>query len=334
MAEREKEVQLAGKIGKELLSQTEKLNEANKALEEERIRLIHENQEMRNREAAALRLLESLKQLADEKAAENEVLNEKLGTVASLGLDQTMRQLKADAARFERALEEEKEKYRILLEDYNDLQAKEEILRSQLREAETFTATLETTSEALKKDKIRLINAEEKAERLEKENILLTEQLEEEKSKRLTEEKACEALRQDLRVQSKSFKRACDERMAKEAEKFELQKQLEDLKESCAQELEKLRIELRSSRQMTEQARAELAQSKTEKKKFQEQCLSLAKENQKLYHEQEENQVSSITSLFFEILNFPKNFLDEARRAVRRLQLEMEENHAFGHVKY
>eukprot|EP00008_Paramoeba_atlantica_P010239 CAMPEP_0201489580 /NCGR_PEP_ID=MMETSP0151_2-20130828/22891_1 /ASSEMBLY_ACC=CAM_ASM_000257 /TAXON_ID=200890 /ORGANISM="Paramoeba atlantica, Strain 621/1 / CCAP 1560/9" /LENGTH=493 /DNA_ID=CAMNT_0047875213 /DNA_START=73 /DNA_END=1554 /DNA_ORIENTATION=- len=310
LAKRDEDAQLAGKIGKELLQQNEKSNEIIHALENERARHIDDIQKLKDREAAAIRLMENLKAVADEKTAELEKIHEKMGAFASLGLDQAMKQMKAEISKADRQMEQERERYNALLEDYHELQAKEDVLRSQLREAESFTATLETTSDALKRDKERLIVAEEKNERIERENRMLKEEIYELRNQKAIEEDAVKALKKEVQVQSKSGKMISNQKISLEAEKCDLKRQLDELRQNHQSELQRKANELRAARRDFEGQRNELNQIMTEKKKLSEHCLSLARENQALYKQQEEHQI----------------FLDEARRTVKRLQFEMEQS--------
>ena len=163
LAQREEELQLAGTFGKQLLQQSEASNETIQALQ--------------NEKATNLNEMEDLKH-------ELEVMRERMGTFASLGLDQAMKKLKDEVARSEKQIQNEKERYRTLQEDHHELQVKEEVLRSQLREAESFTAALQSTTGSLKESKEKLRQSEDVLEKIERENRHLREEMEEMKSKK------------------------------------------------------------------------------------------------------------------------------------------------------
>jgi len=296
---------LAGRFGKELLLQTEKANAIIVSLEKERTELLDQNRSLQS--SSSVSIISSLKESLDVKTQELEELREQL---KAPGIEEIILHMRADLAKSERLLEEERRKYRQLFEEFSELQARDELCQAQLRESENFITTLQSTSEILKKDNQQYLHFEEKIDLLTKENRKLQDEVDELKGQKGTLDKFCADLKQEVSQQLRLVKRLSDEKDGIEKERNELSQQIREMKNVQGSDAQKRISDLKTIKEELEKTRAEVSAIKKEKKMLEDHCISLTKENQVLYKEKEEN----------------KAFLDEAQQTVKRLQSAMEEN--------
>jgi len=284
LAQKEKELQLAGTFGKQLLQQSEANNVTIQGLQ-------NENEDLK---------------------AELEAMKEKMGTFASLGLDQAMQKLKDEVARAEKQIQAEKERYNALQEEKRELVVKEEVLRSQLREAEAFTASLQNASGSLKESQEQLRRNEGMMEKMERENRQIREEMEDMKSQKNKAEAEKQALLEEVRAQSNQVKNLSQQKASLEAENCDLKGQLGQSETGHKGQLDRKIEDLREAKMEIERLQGESNQFRDRYITLEKQYLTLAKEIQIVSREKEEI----------------KAFLDEAHRKVKLLQAENEENDA------
>ena len=270
LTKREEELQLAGTIGKELLQQNEASNEAIHVLENERSSYLNE---------------------IDDLKMELEVMREKMGTFASMGLEQAMKEMKDENGRKERQIQAEKEKYRELMEEHRELQVKEEVLRAQLSEAESFTAALENTSGSLKETNEKLRKNEELVEKMERENKRLKEEMDEMKSQKVKEDGERKILMKEMREHVNAGKVLSQQKATLEAENCDLKSQLGQSESGHKGELARKVEELKAVKGELERVQGESSHFRGQYNTLHQQYLYEAKERLILVKEKEEMKV-------------------------------------------